>query len=65
MPAVVSGVNDQILDNKEIFLVANPHPISIILSQVLSTLANLAPVVRSAAVVLQPVSAYDYGELRS
>ncbi|HRD01636.1 MAG TPA: Asd/ArgC dimerization domain-containing protein [Candidatus Saccharicenans sp.] len=61
VPAVVSGVNDQILDNKEIFLVANPHPISIILSQVLSTLANLAPVVRSAAVVLQPVSAYDYG----
>lgn len=63
IPAVVAGVNDQILDNKEIWLVANPQPVSIILSQVLFTLASSLPVVRALAVGLQPVSVFDQGGL--
>jgi len=59
VPAVVVGVNDRILDNKKIALAANPHPVSIIITQVLSALARLAPVLRSLAVVLQPASAYE------
>jgi aspartate-semialdehyde dehydrogenase len=59
VPAVVAGVNDQILDNKNMALVTNPHPVSIIITQVLSALARLTPVLKSLAVVLQPVSAYE------
>jgi len=63
IPAVVAGVNDKILDNKEIWLVANPRPVSIILSQVLFTLASSLPVVRALAVGLQPVSVFDQAGL--
>ncbi len=59
VPVVVAGVNDQILDNKEIWLVANPQPVSIILSQVLFTLTRSLPVVRALSVGLQPVSVFD------
>ncbi|MDD8020467.1 MAG: Asd/ArgC dimerization domain-containing protein [Acidobacteriota bacterium] len=59
VPAVVTGVNDKILDSKQITLVANPHPISIILSQVFSIISGWAAVRKFLAVALQPVSAFD------
>lgn len=59
VPVVVAGVNDELLRNKEIFLVSNPHPVTIFLSHVFSAIVSLYPIKKAISMVLQPVSAYE------
>jgi len=59
VPLVVAGVNDGLLKQKEIFLVANPHPVTIFLSHVFSAINELFAIKKSVATVLQPVSAFE------
>ncbi len=59
VPVVVAGINDHLLENPEVFLVSNPHPVSIILSHVLSAVSSSFRLKKALSVVLQPVSAYS------
>jgi aspartate-semialdehyde dehydrogenase len=58
VPLVVAGVNDAQLSKKRIPLIANPHPATIVLSHLLSTLQAGFGVLRAVAFILEPVSAY-------
>ena len=58
VPLVVAGVNDQVLEREEVFLVSNPHPVTIFLTHVLAAVSSSYKIKKALAVVLQPVSAY-------
>ena len=58
VPLVVAGVNDQVLEREEVFLVSNPHPVTIFLTHVLAAISSSFKIRKALAVVLQPVSAY-------
>jgi aspartate-semialdehyde dehydrogenase len=59
VPAIVAGVNDKSLEEKDVYLASNPHPVSIFLSHVFFAVNSLFPVKKALSVVLQPVSAYE------
>ncbi len=59
VPAVVAGVNDQIIAKKRFPLILNPHPVTIILASLLHQLNPRFGVTKAVAFVLQPVSAFD------
>jgi len=58
VPLVVAGVNDAILRKDKPSLIANPHPATIILAHLLSTLGAGFGLAKAVSVVLEPVSAY-------
>lgn len=58
VPLVVVGVNDAGLRKTRPPLVANPHPATIVLAHVLSTLRAGLGLARAVSVVLEPASAY-------
>lgn len=58
VPVIVNGINDKILTEKKPRLVANPHPVTIMLSHFFDALLQRLPVKRSVAFVLQPVSVF-------
>ncbi len=58
VPLVVAGVNDATLRKDKPALIANPHPATIILAHLLSTLGAGFGVAKAVSVVLEPVSAY-------
>jgi aspartate-semialdehyde dehydrogenase len=58
VPLVVAGINDAALRKAKPSLVANPHPATIILAHLLSTLQAGFGVAKAVSVVLEPVSAY-------
>ncbi|MEW5901014.1 MAG: Asd/ArgC dimerization domain-containing protein [Acidobacteriota bacterium] len=59
VPLIVAGVNDDLVATKRFALIANPHPVTIILSSLLHRLLSKFGVVKAVAFVLQPVSAFD------
>jgi aspartate-semialdehyde dehydrogenase len=59
VPLVVAGVNDSILGTRPFSLIANPHPVTIILSSLLHLLVARLGVVKAVAFILQPVSAFE------
>jgi len=59
VPLVVAGVNDHLLEDREVSLVSNPHPVTIFLSRVLASVRDSFRIKKVLAVVLQPVSAFD------
>ena len=59
IPLVVAGVNESLLSTRQFPLVANPHPVTIILSSLLHRLISKLGIVKAVAFVLQPVSAFD------
>ena len=59
IPLVVAGVNDSLLASQPISLIANPHPVTIILSSLLHRLIAKLGIAKAVAFVLQPVSAFD------
>jgi len=59
VPTIVAGVNDEILNRKEVYLVSNPHPVTIFLSHVFQALVKNFHLKKALAMVLQPVSAYE------
>ncbi len=58
VPLVVAGVNDAVLRRAKTFLVANPHPATIVLSHLLASVRAGFGVEQAVAFVLEPVSAY-------
>lgn len=59
IPLVVAGVNDSLLAANQFPLIANPHPVTIILSSLLHRLIAKLGLAKAVAFVLQPVSAFD------
>jgi aspartate-semialdehyde dehydrogenase len=59
VPLVVAGVNDSLLASRPYPLIANPHPVTIILSSLLHRLLVKLGIAKAVAFVLQPVSAFD------
>lgn len=59
IPVVVAGVNDKIIDKLKPSMVANPHPVTIILSHLLHLLIPRFGFKGGVAFVCQPVSAFD------
>ena len=59
IPLVVAGVNETILSERPFALIANPHPVTIILSSLLHRLIARLGVAKAVAFVLQPVSAFE------
>jgi len=58
VPVVVNGINDDELSEPDCHLVANPHPVTIMLSHTLKEAAREFGVKKSMAFILQPVSAF-------
>lgn len=59
VPAVVAGVNDDLVLKNNPALVSNPHPAVIILSHILHALKKTFGVARAIAFILQPVSVFE------
>lgn len=59
VPVVVAGVNDSVLRGKRVPLIANPHPVTIVLCRLFLLLGREFGIERATSVVLQPVSAYE------
>jgi aspartate-semialdehyde dehydrogenase len=59
IPLVVAGVNDAVVQAKRPGLIANPHPVTILLSHLFHPLVRERGLAKAIAFVLQPVSAYE------
>ncbi len=59
IPLVVAGVNDSLLASQRFSLIANPHPLTIILSSLLHRLIAKFGLEKAVVFGLQPVSAFD------
>lgn len=59
IPVVVAGVNDEILGRERFPVIANPHPVTIILSHLFHLVLPKFGILKTISFVLQPVSAFD------
>lgn len=59
IPVLVAGINDQKVLGSNPRLVANPHPVSIILSHLFHTLQQEFGLKKALSFVLQPASAFE------
>lgn len=59
VPLVVTGVNDSLLSARRFPIVANPHPLAVILSALLHRLIAKFGLGKAVVFALQPVSAFD------
>ncbi|MFW6132090.1 MAG: hypothetical protein ACOC5F_05800, partial [Candidatus Aminicenantaceae bacterium] len=59
IPIIVDGVNDKIIEKNKPILVANPHPVTIILSHFHHLILKESKIVKSLSFVLQPISVYE------
>lgn len=59
IPVIVAGVNDDTITKDIPPLIANPNPVTIILSHLFHLLSERFGISRAIAFILQPVSAFD------
>lgn len=59
IPIVVSGINDRKILSQKPPLIANPHPVSIILSHLIQVIQTEFGVKKTLSCVLQPASAFE------
>jgi aspartate-semialdehyde dehydrogenase len=59
IPVVVAGVNDEIILKKRPGLIANPHPVTVVLSHLFHVVLNEFGLIKAVSFILQPVSAYE------
>ena len=59
VPLVVAGINESVLRGKKAPLIANPHPVTIVLSRLFRALDRRFGIGRATSVVFQPVSAFE------
>jgi aspartate-semialdehyde dehydrogenase len=59
VPLVVAGVNDDSIRGKKIPLIANPSPVTIILSHLFHALVPEFGIAKAVSFVLEPVSAFE------
>ena len=59
IPIVVSGVNDEIIAREKPVLIANPHPVTVILSHIFHAVLGEFRLLKAISFILQPVSAFE------
>jgi aspartate-semialdehyde dehydrogenase len=59
IPVVVAGVNDEIILEKRPSLIANPHPVTVVLSHLFHVVLKEFGLFKAVSFILQPVSAYE------
>ncbi len=59
VPLIVAGVNDGAAKKPKALLVANPNPVTIMLSHLFHALGSAFGVAKAVSFVLEPVSAYE------
>lgn len=59
IPVVVAGVNDGIIQKKRPPLIANPHPVTVILSHLFHSVIQKFGLIKAVTFILQPVSAFE------
>lgn len=59
IPVVVAGINDKYILKEKPGIVANPHPVTIILSHVFDAILRKFNLRKAVSFVLQPVSAFE------
>jgi aspartate-semialdehyde dehydrogenase len=59
IPIVVAGVNDEIISKKRPGLIANPHPVTVVLSHLFHVVLKEFGLLKAVSFILQPVSAYE------
>jgi aspartate-semialdehyde dehydrogenase len=59
IPVVVSGVNDEIVAMEKPALIANPHPVTVILSHLFHAVLGEFGLLKAISFILQPVSAFE------
>lgn len=59
IPVVVAGINDEIILKKRPPLIANPHPVTVILSHLFHLVIQKFGLLKAVALILQPVSAFE------
>ena len=59
IPLIVAGINDDLILREKPPLIANPHPVTVILSHIFYLILKEFGLSRAVSFVLQPVSAYD------
>ena len=59
IPIVVSGVNDEIVAREKPALIANPHPVTVILSHLFHAVLGEFGLLKAISFILQPVSAFE------
>jgi aspartate-semialdehyde dehydrogenase len=64
VPLVVAGVNDASIRGKKVPLIANPNPVTIILTRLLHALVVSSGVFKAVAFVLEPASAFEEPGIR-
>ena len=59
VPVVVAGVNDEVIDKKPPILIANPHPVTVVLSHIFHVVIKKFGLSKAVSFILQPVSAFE------
>jgi len=59
IPVVVAGVNDEIVVKEKPVLIANPHPVTVVLSHLFHAVLKEFGLLKAISFVLQPVSAFE------
>ena len=64
VPLVVAGVNDEIIEKEKPSLIANPHPVTVILSHLFHIILRKFGILKAISFVLQPVSAFEQSGIK-
>jgi len=59
VPVVVAGVNDDIVARKKPDIIANPHPVTVILAHLFHLVIQRFGLARAISLILQPASAHE------
>jgi aspartate-semialdehyde dehydrogenase len=59
VPLVVAGVNDSAIRGQKVPLIANPNPVTIVLSQLFHALSGALGIAKALAFVLEPASVFE------
>lgn len=59
VPVVVAGINDEIILKEKPDIIANPHPVTVVLSHIFYLILGKFGMHKAVAFVLQPVSAFE------
>lgn len=59
VPVVVAGVNDEVIDKKTPGIIANPHPVTVVLSTIFHVVSRRFGLSKAISFILQPVSAFE------
>jgi aspartate-semialdehyde dehydrogenase len=59
VPVVVAGVNDELINERALALIANPHPVTVVLAHIFHVVVKKFGLSKAVSFILQPVSAFE------